>query len=441
MRLTHLCLCLTAAMMMGGAMPAGLSAQETKPDSVARARADSLEARIRELEARLDSLLAALARGEGADSTARAATDELDALRAAARAAAGQQEPPDTTEQSRTRNLNILNPEISVTGDVLGQYLAPSGEDPFFTAVPREFEFAFVAALDPYTRTRIFVSYEEEFVIAGLEEEEGEEPSGHSGFGLEEGYLYWVGLPANLGLKVGKFRQQLGLYNRWHTHALLEVGRPLPTVAFLGDDGLMETGLSLVAPPVSAGPSLWTLTAEVTNTANEALFGDSKLNLAFLGNLSSFWDLSAASYIEVGAAGVYGENREEGLQSTLYNVFFLYRWRPPSRGLYRDLRVAGEYYWARKNFGDPDFRGNGGYLQANYKLGRRWVTGLRFDYLDDYGNDPDIYMLVPAITWWQSEWVFLRLQYNYVKPVGVESSHTVTAQVVWAVGPHKHETY
>ena len=169
---------LAMAVVLLAAAPAGLSAQETKTDS--------LEARIRELEARLDSLLAALARGEGAgaDSAAKGTAAELEALRAAARAAAGQQE-QDTTEVSRTRNLSILNPEISVTGDVLGQYLAPAGEDNFFTAVPREFEFAFEAALDPYTRTKVFLSYEQEFVIAGLaEEEEGEEEEASSPAGV-----------------------------------------------------------------------------------------------------------------------------------------------------------------------------------------------------------------------------------------------------------------
>jgi hypothetical protein len=426
-----------AALSFAVATPIALPAQEA-------ARADSLEARIRELEARLDSLLTALARGPGADSAVTTAAQELEALRAAARAAAGTQPAQDTTPaQSRTRNLNILNPEISVTGDVLGQYLAPAAEDNLLTAVPREFEFAFEAALDPYTRTKIFVAYEEEFRIAGLSEEAEEEGEGghaHSGFGIEEGYLYWVGLPANFGVKAGKFRQQIGLYNRWHTHALLEVGRPLPTLAFLGDDGLIETGVSLVAPPLVAGPSVQTLTLEVATAGNDALF-DGGDRLAFLGSLSSFWDLSAASYLELGAAAVYGENPEASLKSSLINIFALFRWRPPGRALYRDLRIAGEYYFARKDSALPSLDGNGGYLQGNYRFNRRWVVGLRFDYLDDYGDDPTIYMLVPALTWWQSEWVYLRLQYNYVKPNGLNGSHTLTAQVVWAIGPHKHETY
>ena len=423
--------CLAMAIMLLAAAPAGLSAQETKTDS--------LEARIRELEARLDSLLAALARGESADSAAKSAGAELEALRAAAQKAAGEQE-QDTTEASRTRNLSILNPEISVTGDVLGQYLSPAGEQSYFTFVPREFEFAFEAALDPYKRTKVFVSYEEEFAISGLSEEEGYE-GGHSGFGLEEGYVYWVGLPAQLGLKVGHFRQQIGTYNRWHNHALFEVDRPLPTVAFLGDDGMIQTGLNFVAPPLTTGPGLQSLTLEVTNTSNEALFDDSKTNLSALGNCTSFWDLSAASYLELGAAAVYGENREESLKTSLFNVFALFRWRPPGQALYRDLRLSGEYYWARKNYGDPDLKGNGGYLQANYRFNRRWVAGFRYDFLDDYGSDPNIQMVVPSITWWQSEWIFVRMQYHYVKPSGTDASHTVIAQLVWAVGPHKHETY
>ena len=105
------------------------------------------------------------------------AVDELARLRAAAQAAAGEAEPQTTGEQgSRTRNLSILNPEISVTGDIVGSYVAPSGEDNQAGAVPREFEFSFQAALDPYTRTKIFVTHEEEFEIAGLgEEDDGEE--------------------------------------------------------------------------------------------------------------------------------------------------------------------------------------------------------------------------------------------------------------------------
>jgi hypothetical protein len=420
---------------------APLSAQEAKPDTVQDARSDSLkvlEARIKKLEARLDSLLAALARGEGADSAARGAASELEALRAAAQAAAGEADQDTTASKgSRTRDLSVLNPEISVTGDILGLYVAPAGEDNYFTAVPREFEFSFQAPVDPYTLTKIFVSYEEEFPIAGFPEEEGAEEA-HGGFEIEEGYIYWVRLPVSI--KAGKFRQQIGLYNRWHTHALLEVDRPLASVALLGDDGLIETGASFGLPVLSLGPSTNMATLELTRGSNEALFDGSK-QLSFLGTIQSFWDLSASSYIQFSASGVYGENDEESLNTGLLEFDVSYRWRPPGRGLYRDLRLAAEWYFARKDFGDPDLTGNGGFLQANYRIDRRLLAGVRGDYLNPYGDGPDFYQIVPTLTWWQSEWVYLRLQYNYLKPEGGSDNHTVILQVVWAIGPHRHETY
>ncbi len=95
--------------------------------------------------------------------------------------------------------------------------------------------------------------------------------------------------------------------------------------------------------------------------------------------------------------------------------------------------------------GASELTGNGGYLQANYRLTRRWLAGFRGDYLDNYldnyGEGGELYQLVPSITWWQSEWVFFRLQYNYVKPEDGGGNHTVLLQTVWAMGPHKHETY
>ncbi len=416
----------------------GLHAQGTRADSL-QAKTDSLEVRIRELEARLDSLLAALARGERTEGAAQAAAAEIEALRAAAQAAAAGMAADTSQQQSRTRNLSALNPEISVTGDIVGTYTAPAGERNFFSAVPREFEFGFESALDPYTRTKVFIASEEGFEIAGLPREEEEEGHGH-GLGIEEGYLYWVGLPANLGLKIGKFRQQIGHYNRWHTHALLDVDRPLPTVAFLGDDGLIQTGVSIILPVLTVGPSTQTFTLELNQASNEALFADG-VDISFLGNFQSFWDLSTSSYIQLGATGVYGEDDRLPFKSRLLGLDLAYRWRPPGRALYRDLTLKGEWYFSDQDLGSSKLTGNGGYLQANFRLNRSWILGARADYLDAFDGETQLFQLVSNVTWWQSEWVYLRLQYNFVKPEDADGSHTVLLQTVWAMGPHKHEAY
>ena len=401
---------------------------------------DSLEARVRELEARLDSLLAVLTRGVPADSAAAEAAAEIDAIRAALQAAAEQQPAADTTGQqgSRTRNLSVLNPEISVTGDVVGTYTAPSEGRSEFSAVPREFELGFQSALDPYTYTKVFISFHEGLNIAGYpkEEEDGHE---HAAVHIEEGYFYYIGLP--IGLKLGKFRQEIGLYNRWHTHALFEVDRPLPTVAFLGDDGLIQTGLSLTLPVVITGPGTQVATTEITRSENQALFESAK-EISFLGNVRSFWDLSPSTYLQFGVTGVYGENHDatDPFEASLLAFDASFRWRPPQRSMYRDLNLKAEWYFARRS-GAGVLKGNGGYVQANFRVDRRWIAGLRADYLDDYGDGGKIYQLVPSITWWQTEWVFFRLQYNYLRPDGGGSNHTVLFQTVWAIGPHRHETY
>jgi hypothetical protein len=416
-----------------GALPSHGVAQEPT-------RTDSLEAQVRRLRARLDSLQRVLEEliRRGRDTTA--AVDELARLRSAARAAAGEAGAPDTTNQaSQTRDLSILNPEVSVSGDVIGSYLAPNGAPGSVDAIPREFEFSFQAAVDAHTRTKIFVSHEEEFTIAGFPEsaEEGES----SVVEIEEGYLYWVGLPAALGLKVGKFRQEIGLYNRWHTHALLEVDRPLATTAFLGDDGLIQTGGSVTFPSFRVGPSTQTFIVEATVGNNEALF-DGGSHMSYLGRFQSFWEMGPATFLQFGATGLSGRNNDVGLETRLAEVDFMFRWTPPRQARYRDLQLKGAWYFAEREEAGTKFRGNGGYGQVSFKFAQQWIVGGRVDYLTPYlDTNPTYLQLVPSITWWQSESVRLRAQYHYVKPEGMAPSHSVLLQIVWAIGPHRHETY
>ena len=51
------------------------------------------------------------------------------------------------------------------------------------------------------------------------------------------------------------------------------------------------------------------------------------------------------------------------------------------------------------------------------------------------------WQISPTITWWQSEFVYLRLegQHHHDRTNGNEDR--LLLQVVFAMGPHKHETY
>jgi hypothetical protein len=375
---------------------------------------------------------------QGQDTTS--AVDELARIRAAAQAAAGEAEAPDTTNRgSQTRDLSILNPEISVNADIVGSYLAPNGASSSVNAIPREFEFSFQAAVDSYTRTKVFISHEDELEIAGFEERAEDEQ--HASVEIEEGYLYWVGLPAAIGLKVGKFRQEIGLYNRWHTHALLEVDRPLASTAFLGDDGLIQTGASVSLPSFTVGPATQTIIAEATLGNNEALF-DGGSHISYLGRFQSFWEVGSATFLQFGATGLTGRNDDVNLKTRLAVVDFVFRWTPPRQARYRDLQIKGAWYFSEREEAGTKFRGNGGYGQFSFKFAQQWIVGTRVDYLTPYvDNDPNYLQVVPSLSWWQSENVRLRAQYHYVKPEGMAASHTVLLQIVWAIGPHRHENY
>ncbi|PYO67657.1 MAG: hypothetical protein DMD69_09545, partial [Gemmatimonadetes bacterium] len=163
----------------------------------------------------------------------------------------------DTSGQTkfigRERNQAQLNPEISVTGDVRASAERPGVQRDNFD--PREFEVGFQSALDPYSSTKIFVSLENGEVS------------------VEEGYAYWTGLPGHIRFDIGKFRQQFGELNRWHLHALPETEYPSALRAYLGDDGLVGTGISLYR--AFGGLGTHELTAQVTRSSTDALFGGS----------------------------------------------------------------------------------------------------------------------------------------------------------------------
>src|SRR5207247_2223125 len=163
------------------ALPGAGSAQRPTQRQI-----DSLAAQVRALKAQLDSLRAALGRRPAAVAPPGGAAEDtsLAALRAAAAAAAGTDTlriRADTAGPTkfvgRERSQPQLNPEISVTGDVRAYGQQPGVQHDNFD--PREFEVGFQSPLDPYSSTKIFVSFE------------------NGDVSIEEGYAYWTGLPGH----------------------------------------------------------------------------------------------------------------------------------------------------------------------------------------------------------------------------------------------------
>jgi hypothetical protein len=395
---------------------------------------DSLIAAAESLGHRVETVRRSRCQPAPAGAPAQPAdTSELAALRAAAAAEAGggaptpaaprdtTAPPPKTEFIGRQRNASALNPEISATGDI--RLIARDGrqED---NGVAREFEFAFQAALDPYSLTKIFVTFEQEEL------------------GVEEGYIYWTGLPGRLRLDVGKFRQQLGDLNRWHLHALPETEYPLVYQRFLGEEGLSGIGLSLyTALPFSLAGGTHEVWLQGTTAESDPLYaGGHQPTVLF--RVQNFWQLNRSTYTQMGFTGTGGNNDDVDLRSRLLGLDFRITYRPPEAGTRREITLRAEGYRLHATELDTTTNRYGGFLDLNARMSRRWVLGARYDYVDaPRGINDAEWRITPSVTWWQSEFVYLRLEGEHRDRDLEGTTNTLSIQAVWAMGPHKHETY
>ncbi len=426
-----------------------VAALRTEVDALKRAyeaRIAALEARIAELEARQGAETPTETAAETGQAPEREQPtgpadepDELAALRAAARAAAGGQEPPATATPAagaatgeissgpreatfgRERNLNRLNPEISMTGNIVG-IATDAGREEFQA---KEFELNLQSALDPFSSTKWTLSVNEE------------------GVDVEEGYIDYSALGHGLTLTAGKFRQSFGVLNRWHSHALPQVDYPLVIQSYLGEEGLAQTGLSLdwVLPHGWADTN--SLTVQVTDASADVFGGKDFQHLSTLAHLSNYWDLSPSTYFELGLSGVDGETAEGGT-ARVWGSDLTLDWAPPGRAKYREVRWRTELMRSERD----DATGLrqdawGGYSYLEGLLTRNLWAGVRYDRVED-SLDPSRVReaIVPYVTWWQSEFVRLRGEYRmFDEGLGAGNRNAFTLQLTWAAGPHKHENY
>ncbi len=435
------------------AFPAAGAAQQA-PDTVA-ARLDRLQARVDSLQ----SLVQQLQEG-GAAPAAPEAADPLAALRAAAQAAAAKAggAPPDTTPggegetpvfAGRQRSLQALNPEISVTGDLLAHVDKDHTDQQNF--LPREFELAIQSTLDPYSRAKVIMSLHEPGPeITPFQVGDGA-VEGSPEFAVEEGYAEWVGLPGGIGLKVGRFYQRFGTLNRWHSHAFYFQSRQLPHIAFIGQEPLSATGVSATWLVPVHGVGTWELTGELTRSNNDQLWGVSH-RPSVLGHLNAFWQLSDATDLDLGVSWVNGSYQDDQyyFDRNFQGAEAAFTWRPPAHSKTQGvvvragaMRLDGLVPPDGATFAPGEGSAWGAWSMTEARLTERTLVGARVDWTENPLNtDQTAWMVSPTLTWWQSEFVRLRLEYDLVGRNYISDRlGKLWLQATFAMGPHKHETY
>ncbi len=431
-----------------------------------------LQSRMDEMKNRHENEIKALKEKIEKLSPAEPPTEELkteeeaDYLRKLAQDIAGEEEEEKTPEETVFKfgglSLQQLNPEISVSGDFLGHYRNQSGTRERSDAEIRGLELNFQSYLDPFSRLKATTHIHDEEVH------------------LEEIYFTRFSMFKNTNLDLGRFRQQFGVINRWHEDAIDQVQYPLALRNIFGDEGINQTGASLEWILPKWGKAHQGLTFQVTNTENERLFGgDTMGNPCFLFHYKNYRDLSRDTYLEFGLSGLFGwsdewkvlrgptlENEYDSLGTQVYGADLSFLWEPADRTLYRNVEWRSEVYLLNRDILAPDDSGRdnlqawGAYSYLQTRIARNLDIGIRYDYFQpdnkDYANvtgasmrplaytadDAYRWQICPYITWWQSEWVKFRLEYDYADGRGMENpEHVLWFQTIFAAGPHKHERY
>jgi hypothetical protein len=404
---------------------------------------DQLTRQLQLMQKQLDALTA--------EQEVHKEESELDHLRQAAAAEAAAEAPADDVDTgqeftSGTRMQPELNPEISVNGDLF--FVA--GDNLKNQMQARHFEIDFQSYLDPFTKMHVVFGYEGGHAEWGFgddehDHEEDEHEEEHGGFDLEEGYLNWVHLPGNTSLTVGKKRQQFGMLNRWHLHALPQTDYPWVLQESFGEHGLSGTGVSVEW----LMPALWAdaneLVVEVMDGNNEVAFaGSDWTRPSYLVFLKNYWDLSPNTYFEADLTGLFGSTDPDGdLSHDFFALDLVYDWYPLGRELYRGFEARGMLLRSWLDLEDGNRLATwGSYLYGQYKFARRWIAGVRWDWVQDQRHEGhEFWGLSPYLTFWQSEYVRLRAQYSYRDHNEYGAGNRFELQFTFAAGPHKHESY
>ncbi len=417
---------------------------------------------IEELRRRIEELSQEKRAGETPAPPGGSAEAEMEKLRRAARASATE-EPAQTAEgagkvfKSGGLGLQALNPELSVTGDSFFAYSSGHGVTQHQGFTFRNLSLHFNAYLDPYTRFKAAVPINDDTAKIG------------------EAYFTRFGVLDGWNLTVGKFRQQFGVVNRWHKHALDWVDFPMPLREIFGGGGLDQTGVAMDWSG-TLGDASQELTIQVTNGENARVFGENLKNRpSVLAHYKVNKDLSPSTYIEAGATAMAGWNDtwqtttgpvEQTKSTQLYGVDCSLLWEPTDRMRYRNVELRTEGYFLNKGILPPDGSGGdtlrpwGAYTSLQTKVSRTVDVGCRLDYYqpdvkayaDTLGlslsplavTKSGAYQTTTAlyVTWWQSPFVKFRTEYDYTDSKGLDGPlHQVFLQCVFAAGPHKHERY
>lgn len=353
---------------------------------------------------------------------------------------------------------SLMNPALSLILDgTFGYYgiradafpalgIPVAGDDPADTNEGfglQELEIAATAAIDPYLNGAVYLT------IPNLE-----------GIEIEEAYLVTTSLPANLQIKAGSFRSQVGRNNAQHLHQQNFTRRPLMMPFLFGVDGFRGPGAQVsVLVPL---PWFTTLYAEAFSIRAEdptllsTFGGGARLtprNLTYAAALEQFWELSDATSLLLGANFATGRSLDcmqavpcdpsiaAGPRSYFYGGDLYFKWKPTNQAkTYSSLQWTTEFFARTLASGGPTE--GAGYTEPVVQIARRFYVGGRFD-LVGIPSGPSLprrYGVAGSLTFAPSEYSRFRLYAQELWGSGL-SALVGFLQFEYSMGAHGAHPY
>ena len=396
---------------------------------------DAYGARLAALESRLEQA------GAAATPPAQPPAAAPQAAAPPATAAAGKAQPPEVAVPSGAAgaggpagalpvygNANamskIFNPDVAVIGNFTGA-AGRNETEPRPALQLDEAEVSLQAVVDPYARADFFLAASPE----GLE--------------IEEGFLTFPTLPGGLLMKVGKLKAQFGKVNTLHTHTMSWVDQALVVKNLLGgDEGLNDSGIS-ISKLIPNSLLFLEATGEIYQGQNELFTSHKRGNLAYVGRLRGYRDVTEGTNVDVGTSFAYGHNAVgEDFTTRVIGVDATVRYRPLRRAIYRRFIGRTELMWSRQGQEAGDMDAFGLYGSADYQFARRWFAGARYDW-SERAYDSSLVDKGPSLllTYWPSEFSQIRGQYRRTKYAEGPTANELLFQFLFSIGAHGAHTF
>jgi len=314
----------------------------------------------------------------------------------------------------------VFNPDISAIGDFLGAVgKSPGGGEPSLEL--HEAEVGLQAIVDPYARADFFLTFANDVV------------------GVEEGYVSFTTLPGGLLVKAGKMRDAFGKIDGMHNHVVPTTDRPIVSKNLLGgEDALADSGIS-VSRLIPIPGVFMEATGQVFRGESEVFKAPTRGDLAYVGHLRLYRDLSESSNVDLGGSVAYGHNGSGADTTTrLFGADATFRYKPLRRAIYHHFLARTELVWSRREAVDgPVQNAFGGYGYVEYQFSRRLFGGVRYDNsqraedatLRDTGGSL-------VLTYWPSEFSQVRGQYRHTHFGEGRTANELLFQLQFSIGAH-----